>query len=74
MNWISVNERLPEIDAPVIVFSNGVVQQETCRLHEACGHRYYFWVTNHIDCANEVYMLDHDHYWMPLPEPPEDSE
>ncbi len=59
--WISVKERLPELDEDVFVLlENGIGY--------GCLYEYKGKINWHLDFdayGNEVY------YWMPLPEPPE---
>ncbi len=62
--WISVDERLPEQYANVLVASGGSVE---------CGYR----ITGLITKATHWYadsgrtQLENVTHWMPLPEPPE---
>jgi len=70
--WISVEDRLPAISQMVILFANGVVQEELFMLdtlrYPALG---YFWNRDDID---DCPLLSPGQMWMPLPEPPEEKE
>ena len=75
--WISVKDRLPELDQKVLVVSatypnkiNGAV-----RRFEDIG---WYWEQHHSGDLNDDgnYEFDDDYtytHWMPLPEPPEDK-
>ena len=65
--WISINEKIPEIDTPVLVFTvNNEILVWTFRDDPETG---YCW-----DSEEGGYWakLNEGPYWMPLPEPPEE--
>lgn len=78
MNWIKCNERLPELDTPVMVIS----KHYSDRIYTAM--RYYddegwLWgqISGYACCLNDPsdYVFDDDYeysHWMPLPKPPEE--
>jgi len=72
--WTSVEDSLPAIGQPVILFSNGDVQNEIYTLDAGDVSDYeteYFWINNHIDCSEESYKVDPKQYWMALPHRPD---
>ncbi len=63
--WISVDDRLPEIDRLVLTFNipkgeikYGWYEAALIQSYDKC------WVTTQLDCRSPT-------YWQPLPEPPE---
>ena len=64
--WISVKDQLPRLGQKVILFSNGVVQEEiyTYDQSDDCAD---FWDRSELDESPTIQESD---YWMPLPEPP----
>lgn len=70
--WISVKDILPSIGQKVILFSNGVVQEDIYQLDAGDTSDYcalqYFWARDDIDVCPDVSVND---FWMPLPKPPE---
>ncbi|MOA31070.1 hypothetical protein D3C78_1522080 [compost metagenome] len=58
--WISVEDRLPPEDQPVLCWCNDG-DTEACEV--ASHHNSFF-----IDWSHELLPVTH---WMPLPEPPE---
>ena len=72
--WISVDDELPAIGQKVIVFSNGVVQEEVWALdtEESDGDTYgYFWARDDSDECPDLKRTD---MWQPLPEPPKETK
>lgn len=64
--WISVKERFPKLGQKVILFSNGVVQEEVYMLDE--GEEVdKFWSRDDLDVSP---LVDADDFWQPLPAPP----
>lgn len=64
---------MPAVGQQIILFANGVVQEETHYLYEhdpSDWHKHYYWANNHCDCTEDTYEIKNDHKWMPLPEPP----
>jgi hypothetical protein len=72
MKWISVEDRLPSIGEKVILFANGVVQEEIFVMDEADISDYTtirFWGRDDLENCPKV---ESGQRWMPLPEPPEE--
>ena len=73
MGWISVNDERPKIGQKVILFSNGVVQQDIYVYDQGDINDYevsLFWSRDDLD---ECPILKDDDMWMPLPSPPSSS-
>lgn len=70
-NWISVKDRLPERDVPVLLsyidYTFDAVFFRTRGIH--CD----YWSRNDSDGEGNCMLNDPD-YWMPLPPPPEDEK
>ena len=70
MEWISVKDRLPELDEPVLVFSKG-----DYKLSALCKEIPTFEETfKAFDYWEDIDELHHVTHWMPLPEPPKDTK
>ena len=78
--WISVEDRLPELDTPVIVISKHNPKRIYCAMRYDDGE---FWTWGQMSgynaCLNDTdsYEFDDDYdyiKWMPLPEPPEQND
>ena len=67
MEWISVKDRLRESGQKVILFSNGIVQEEIFDYDEDDFAKY--WDRSDMD---EVAPLKQTDFWIPLPDPPLD--
>lgn len=68
MEWISVNDRLPEIDQNVLLFTDsGII--EGCRIDSKYGEWNFISLLAHGCgcCSSDEDIVT---YWMPLPEPP----
>jgi len=73
MEWISVNDERPKIGQKVILFSNGVVQQDIYMYDQGDINDYEvstFWSRDDLD---ECPILKDDDMWIPLPPPPSSS-
>ena len=66
--WISVNDRLPKIGQKVMLYSNGVVQEDLFVYDADNNERQFFWYNKDLD---DYPFLQQDDQWQPLPEPPE---
>lgn len=73
MEWISVKDRLPATGQKVLLFANGVVQEELFQLDtldvsycSACPAE-FCWSREDID---DSVNIESTHKWMPLPSPP----
>lgn len=64
MNWISVEERLPERVEAVLVYADGPRHNEGVYLSRYCGVEEGWWVYGFPTVAPHVT------HWMPLPDPP----
>lgn len=63
--WISVEERLPEINQPVLICAFGrSVGEGTYYGHDGVHHVWKMY------CVAGTYWDDEVTHWMPLPEPP----
>jgi len=72
MSWIDVDEEMPVIGQKVILFANGVVQEEIYMLDAFDNDLYntYYWSRDDLeDCP----FVKSGQLWMPLPEPPKDE-
>lgn len=58
MNWISVEDRLPEIDLEVLIVEKDLII-------EVGSYQEYYWVEN-----TEYKMRENVTHWMPIPKPP----
>lgn len=72
MKWIDVMDDLPDVGEKVIIFANGVVQEETYIMdaHDLSDyHTEYFWHRGELE---ECPKIERWQFWMRLPEPPQD--
>lgn len=60
--WIPVTERLPEDDATVLTYKNGIVEVQKYE------KRRNGWI-----CKGWFWSLSNVTHWMPLPEPPKEA-
>lgn len=65
MEWISVEDRLPNPDVKVLVFSKGEIYTDVMRYGEGVGD--YWFDLEHM--SRGAVNVTH---WSPLPEPPQD--
>lgn len=69
--WVDVNDELPAIGQRVILFSNGVVQNEIFTFDAADTSDYsppeYFWSRDDLD---ECPSIENGQKWIPLPKAP----
>jgi len=72
MNWISIKDKLPEIEKYVLVcYKNNVFQGYLDEWeHDNCW--YIFSGSFTLDEVDYNIKLDEVTHWMPLPEPPEE--
>lgn len=69
--WISVEDRLPEQDTPVLITQHEYVDVLKQRYFDVCVYLDGGWIDPHADSDYiEVYEPTH---WMPLPEPPKED-
>lgn len=67
--WISVEERVPDVNQPIMIctFGKYVEEGKYC----GCDSYHAVWKT----CANPgTYWDDEVTHWMPLPEPPKEVD
>lgn len=75
MNWIEINERLPEANTPVLVYVYSFGDIGIARLsYTGTWHEVINWAVvsgdwGHYDHDNEI--TDKITHWMPLPDKPE---
>ena len=68
--WVPTKLQLPAVGERVILFGNGVVQQEIYYLDAADKSDFYieyFWARDELEEGVEV---TDDQFWLPLPTPP----
>lgn len=65
--WISVKDRLPEVQKEVLIYLPEYDSVEIAALFTIPSMNLREWTQN-----EDAYMLDEVSYWMPLPEPPEE--
>lgn len=65
--WVSVKDRLPEVQKEVLIYLPEYDSVEIAALFEIPSMNLREWAQN-----EDAYMLDEVSYWMPLPEPPEE--
>ena len=66
MQWVSVTERLPEINQQVLVLGTNPNIVTTGYIHKY-GHWIWSSLNGSTHKADHIYKITH---WMPLPEPP----
>lgn len=76
MEWISVEDRLPEDDTNVLVLFNGEIKIGFMTwehpTYEETWESYKYWDESYHDGQGwEHWEITH---WMPLPEPPKEGE
>lgn len=59
--WISVEDRLPELEKNVLIFSNFGTYTGELKMHNE-------WADHHL------YEIDQVTHWMPLPSPPREDK
>ena len=64
--WISVKDRLPKENGPILVWSGRLEDVPTCA---AAGYELWNWSTEYSPHDYRLFELSH---WMPLPKPPEE--
>ena len=75
MNWIKCEDKLPDIDTPVLIMFNGEVRiGEVCQENSSYEEGYdafLYWDCPYNDGQDwEVFDITH---WMPLPPPAKDN-
>lgn len=79
-NWISVKDRLPENQNPVMVFVPPHVDEIKGTFLGYVGMAYYtslgegFWCGTDGNLYGAIGMIHTPTHWMPLPEPPKEDE
>lgn len=66
--WVSVKDRLPEVQKEVLIYLPEYDSVEIAALFEIPSMNLREWAQN-----EDAYMLDEVSYWMPLPEPTEED-
>lgn len=70
--WTSAREELPSIGTKVLLFGNGVVQEEVYTMDGVDSYDIvYFWNRDDLD---EGVAVMPDQFWMPLPAAPKEVE
>ena len=68
LKWISVEERLPEVDQPVMICAFGKsVGEGVYRGHDGFHHVWKMYA------SSGTYWDDEVTHWMPLPQPPKEE-
>lgn len=65
--WVSVKDRLPEVQKEVLIYLPEYDSIEMAALFEIPSLNLKEWTQN-----EDAYMLNEVSHWMPLPEPPEE--
>lgn len=79
-NWISVKDRLPENQNPVMVFVPPHIDEIKGTFLGYVGMAYYtslgegFWCGTDGNLYGAIGMIHTPTHWMPLPEPPKENE
>jgi hypothetical protein len=79
-NWISVKDRLPENQNPVMVFVPPHVDEIKGTFLGYVGMAYYtslgegFWCGTDGNLYGAIGMIHTPTHWMPLPEPPKEDD
>lgn len=71
MNWIDINNELPEFDKDVLIFyEDKQAVSYLTRIEQGSGYRYVYFrnpdTYNHYEISNAT-------HWMPLPDAPKQS-
>jgi hypothetical protein len=64
--WISVKDRLPTQNGPILMWSGRLEDVSTC---VAAGYELWNWSTEYSPHDYRLFEITH---WMPLPKPPEE--
>ena len=73
--WISVDDRMPEIDTPVLIAYRGYNPPHSIRADMVAYYAesgYWHWYDGMPISHGEEMVIPDVTHWMPLPEPPED--
>ncbi len=77
MSWVSIKDRLPEYDVPVLVVSKDYPKDVTCAtLVYEDGWLWAQYAGYGCLSDNKCYEIDDDYqytHWMPLPTPPKED-
>jgi hypothetical protein len=65
--WISVKDRLPENNGPILMWSGRLEDVPTCA---AAGYELWNWSTEYSPHDFRLSAITH---WMPLPQPPKEE-
>lgn len=64
-NWVSVEDKLPNMGKDVLVYKSGNILIGTLAIYNECTHWAIF-----TPLANEFFLCKDVTHWQPLPEPP----
>lgn len=74
MSWISVKDRLPESDRPVLIYcKNGAMFTGKMQDHNFIGEPDVIWFTYGPLGTGRRIANSRITHWMPLPEPPKEE-
>lgn len=65
--WISVDDRLPPEETPVLIFSDYFYPVPACLVYDENGKPLYYVVSNGLGTGYR-FDLDTPTHWMPLPQ------
>lgn len=70
--WISVNDKLPENNYPVLAYAKGTARNGDTQCVASCHNGFWFIQaeSGKLSFPQMQYVVTH---WMPLPEPPEEA-
>lgn len=74
MNWISVQEKLPETNAPVLCYVRSTATGNTAFTVGSCEKNEYWFLQSGVGTNSFPHHYWEVTHWQPLPEAPEAGE